>query len=106
MEITNYENELDHLESHGYVTREVYELDKRKYCLYPTQKAYDILDEIRRLKKEWDDIITEDLNEEEVEGSVEDFLQDQHKKPCEHVYVDKLFSGKKCWTCEKCGLTV
>jgi DNA-binding MarR family transcriptional regulator len=56
---------IDHLVSHGYVTREVYEQDKRKYCLYPTKKAYDILDEIRRLKKEWDDIITEDLSEEE-----------------------------------------
>ena len=58
---------IDHLESHGYVTKEVYELDKRKYCLYPTQKAYDILDEIKHLKKEWDDIITEDLSDEEKE---------------------------------------
>lgn len=56
---------IDHLVSFGYVTREVYELDKRKYCLYPTDKAYDILDEIRRLKKEWDSIITEELSDDE-----------------------------------------
>lgn len=56
---------IDHLVNHNYVTREVYAMDKRKYCLYPTQKAFDILDEIRRLKKEWDDIITEDLSDEE-----------------------------------------
>lgn len=56
---------IDHLVSYGYVTREVYELDKRKYCLYPTEMATDILGEINRLKGEWDDIITSDLSEEE-----------------------------------------
>lgn len=57
---------VEHLEKLGYITREVYSEDKRKYCLYPTQKATDIHDEIIRLKQEWDKILTEYLNEEEV----------------------------------------
>lgn len=58
---------IDHLEDNGYITKEVYESDKRKYCLFPTDKALEIIDDISRLKQEWNNIITADLSQDQID---------------------------------------
>lgn len=62
---SNVTRALAYLEQHGFVRRVQSETDRRVLLVYPTQKALDILPEIRSILKDWNEYITADINEEE-----------------------------------------
>lgn len=55
------------LEEDGFITRQPSPVDKRVLQLYPTQKALDIMDDIRGVLSCWDACISQDLTVEEKE---------------------------------------
>lgn len=58
---------LNHLEEKGYVRREENSDDKRSMLVYPTEKMLEILPQVRILAKEWNNLISKDIPEEELE---------------------------------------
>lgn len=62
---SNISRGLEHMEKLGYITREHHETDKRTYRLYPTERALQVVEEIKRIMLEWNSIIQEGLSEEE-----------------------------------------
>lgn len=57
---------LAHLEEHGYVCRKPNPEDKRQLLVYPTEKMYAILPEVRALATEWNEQLAEGISEEEM----------------------------------------
>lgn len=53
------------LEQNGFIYRTPGHKDKRVMQVFPTQKALDILPEVKRLSDEWENFITAGLTEEE-----------------------------------------
>ncbi len=64
---SNVTRSLSYLESHGFVTREHSTEDRRSILVYPTEKAYDILPQVREIIRGWNAYITEGFTEEEME---------------------------------------
>ena len=64
---SNVARQLGSLEEKGFIRRETDPSDKRNMLVYPTEKAYAVLDEIKRVNAEWDRIMLEGLSEEERE---------------------------------------
>lgn len=58
---------LNHLESHGYITRTANPEDKRQFLVYPTEKMLGILPDVRAVSGEWNNRITEGIPENELE---------------------------------------
>lgn len=65
---SNVTRNLTYLESCGYVERRQSEDDKRVTLVYPTEKAVETLPMLRAISLGWDDLVTEDLTEEELES--------------------------------------
>ncbi len=57
---------LSYLEEHGFVNREADGADKRVLHVYPTEKMLLALPEVTALAREWNRIISDGLNEEEI----------------------------------------
>ena len=64
---SNVTRHLAALEESGYVERKPSEQDKRVTLVFPTQKAYDILPTVRGVIKEWNEYLTEGMDQEELE---------------------------------------
>ena len=64
---SNVASHLGSLEEKGFIRRETDPSDKRNMLVYPTEKAYAVLDEIKRVNAEWDRIMLEGFSEEERE---------------------------------------
>ncbi|WP_167957995.1 MarR family winged helix-turn-helix transcriptional regulator [Anaerosporobacter faecicola] len=54
------------LKQDGYVVREVDELDKRGYKLYPTEKAKDVYPKIVEILDQWKEYLVMGLTDEEI----------------------------------------
>lgn len=63
---SNITRQLAVLEENGFVLRKPSETDKRAMSLYPTQKALDLLPQIRQIVQQWADYLLEDLTEDEI----------------------------------------
>lgn len=55
------------LEEQGLLTREPLSGDKRVICLYPTQKAQDMIPQLKEIMRQWDQIVAADLTQEELQ---------------------------------------
>lgn len=64
---SNVTRHLAALEESGYVERKPSDQDKRVTLVFPTQKAFDILPTVRSVIKEWNEYLTEGMDEEELE---------------------------------------
>lgn len=64
---SNVTRQVALLEHNGYVERRVSENDKRVIELYPTDKANEVLPKIMDVLHEWNDFLTEDFTEDEME---------------------------------------
>ena len=64
---SNVTRHLAQLEKNGYVERRQSEEDKRVTLVYPTQKAYDVLPQVRQVIRDWNGYLTEDFTPEEME---------------------------------------
>lgn len=62
---SNVARQLGSLEEKGFIKRETDPSDKRNMLVYPTEKAYAVLDEIKKVNAEWDRIMLEGFSEEE-----------------------------------------
>ena len=56
------------LEEAGYITRQLSATDKRVLELYPTDKARELVPQIRAQLERWNDLVAADLSPEEVES--------------------------------------
>ena len=64
---SNVTRHLAALEESGYVERKPSEQDKRVTLVFPTEKALDILPTVRSVIREWNEYLTEGMDEEELE---------------------------------------
>lgn len=64
---SNVTRHLASLEESGYVERKPSEQDKRVTLVFPTEKALDILPTVRSVIREWNEYLTEGMDEEELE---------------------------------------
>jgi DNA-binding MarR family transcriptional regulator len=53
------------LEKKGYVTKKIYDKDKRSYNLYPTKKAVELRKQMRKLAFSWNDILLCDMEKKD-----------------------------------------
>lgn len=56
------------LEEEGLITRTPCNDDKRVMKLYPTDKALELLPQINQIMEYWENLLTQDLSEEEIEA--------------------------------------
>ena len=68
---SNITRALGGLIKSGFLTKEASPQDKRTYCLYPTQKAYDIYDQILSILDETQKILCSPLSQDEQEQFLE-----------------------------------
>ena len=66
---------ITNLEKAGFVERKPSPDDRRCHLLYPTQKAMDVLPEIRAIVNDWNDYLLEEFTEEEKEALVNMMLR-------------------------------
>lgn len=64
---SNVTRAIDYMEEKGYITKSLKEDDKRICLLYPTEKLKEVYDVLVQAEKEWTNIITDGLTEEELE---------------------------------------
>lgn len=57
---------LNQLENNGCIKRTPNTEDKRQYLITPTEKLFEILPEIRKISKEWNESISEGISDEEL----------------------------------------
>ena len=57
----------EYMEEKGYITKSLKEDDKRICLLYPTDKLKEVYDVLIEAEKEWTNIITEGLSEDDLE---------------------------------------
>ena len=65
---SNVARQLAYLEKEGFVERRQSPSDGRVILVYPTQKAFDVLPEVKRVPAFWNEYITQDLTKEEKES--------------------------------------
>ena len=68
---SNVTRHLAALEESGYVERRRCEEDRRVTLVFPTEKAYAILPRLREVTREWNEYLTEGLDEAELERFAE-----------------------------------
>ena len=68
---SNVTRHLAALEESGYVERRRCEEDRRVTLVFPTKKAYAILPRLREVTREWNEYLTEGLDEAELERFAE-----------------------------------
>lgn len=64
---SNVARQAAFLEEQGYIQRRPSPSDKRVLELYPTQKALALLPAVRDILHQWDDMLTQDLTDQEIE---------------------------------------
>ena len=64
---SNVTRQLASLEENGFIERLQSPTDKRVTLVYPTQKARDVLPEVQRVLREWNEYLTEGFTDEERE---------------------------------------
>ena len=64
---SNVARQASALEEDGFITRRACEADKRCMALYPTEKTLELLPQIQKIMSEWEQLLTQDLSEEEIE---------------------------------------
>lgn len=64
---SNVTRHIAYLEKEGYIERKPDDNDKRQMLVYPTQKLRDIYPKIRDITTEWNELVSADLTEEELD---------------------------------------
>lgn len=63
---SNVTRHLAHLELEGYVERRASEEDKRETLVFPTQKMFDILPEVKDITLDWNTKLADGIDEDEL----------------------------------------
>lgn len=88
---SNVTRHLAQLEKNGYVERKQSETDKRVILVYPTEKAYAIVEEVRGISNEWKQYLMEEFSADEIE-MLTDMLHRMAKKAAD--YAAREFDGE------------
>ena len=64
---SNVARQASILEEGGFITRTPCQNDKRVMRLYPTEKALSLLPQIRQIMDAWENCLTKDLSDDEIE---------------------------------------
>ena len=64
---SNVARQAAFLEEEGYIRREPSQADRRAMELYPTEKALELLPQIKTILTDWERCITEGVTQEEME---------------------------------------
>ena len=64
---SNIARQVATLEEEGFITRVPCRDDKRVMKLYPTDKALELLPKITEILEYWEDLLTQDFTEEEIQ---------------------------------------
>ena len=81
---SNVTRQLAYLEEHGFVERKQSENDRRVTLVYPTEKAVDILPRVREVVRKWNEYLTEQFSEDELDqlqGMVERLAERAREYP-------------------------
>ena len=81
---SNVTRHLAQLEKNGYVERKQSETDKRVILVYPTEKAYAIVEEVRGISNEWKQYLMEEFSADEIE-MLTDMLHRMAKKAADYA---------------------
>lgn len=81
---SNVTRHLAQLEKNGYVERKQSETDKRVILVYPTEKAYAIVEEVRGVSNGWKQYLMEDFSADEIE-MLTDMLHRMAKKAADYA---------------------
>lgn len=81
---SNVTRHLAQLEKNGYVERKQSETDKRVILVYPTEKAYAIVEEVRGVSGEWKQYLMEGFSDDEIE-MLTDMLHRMAKKAADYA---------------------
>ena len=76
---SNVARQAAYLEEEGFITRTPSANDKRVLELYPTEKATALLPEVHAILQEWNQMLTHDLTEEEMDTVMRVLLKMQEK---------------------------
>ena len=73
---------LNYLEEKGYVLRKPLPNDKRQFSVAPTEKAFEVLPEIKAASIEWRQLVSEGIDERELEifNSVLERMQEKARE--------------------------
>jgi DNA-binding MarR family transcriptional regulator len=82
---------LNCLEENGYIKRSPLPLDKRQFCVHPTEKMLAALPEIQKASEEWMSLLSEGIPEEDllIFDSVLLRMQKKAKEIIENQEADK-----------------
>ncbi len=58
---------LNYLEEKGYITRQSLPNDKRQFSVFPTEKMFTVLPEIKAVSAEWMALLSEGITNDELE---------------------------------------
>ena len=67
---SNVARQICSLEEKGFVERRADPEDRRNLCVYPTQKAFDALPLLRKVRADWNARVLEGLSDEECAEAV------------------------------------
>lgn len=84
---SNITRQLAGLEEEGLVERTTCPKDKRVTRLYPTEKAMEMLPKIRSVTKAWEDYLTEEFTQEELQA-LEEIVARMKKKAIDWMEAD------------------
>jgi DNA-binding MarR family transcriptional regulator len=84
---------LAYLEEAGFVKRIQDPNDKRSLLVYPTEKMLEAFPEIRRIAREWNSALIEDIDEEELR-IFESVLEKMERRAVELAFGDGSEDGK------------
>lgn len=65
---SNVARQLSLLEEKGFIKRTTDPSDKRNMLVYPTEKAYAVLDKIKKVSEEWSALVLEGLSADEIKA--------------------------------------
>lgn len=65
---SNIARQLSLLEEKGFIKRTTDPSDKRNMLVYPTEKAYAVLDKIKKVSEEWSALVLEGLSADEIKA--------------------------------------
>ena len=90
---SNVARQLASLEEKGFITREADLQDKRNLLVYPTEKAFEVLPQIKKVHKEWNERILEGMSEKERDevASIAKLLSENAKR----VLEEQAMEGRK-----------
>jgi len=82
---------LNYLEERGYISRTPLTNDKRQFSIFPTQKALEVLPQIKNASKEWMELLSEGIPKSELEvfDSVLLRMQEKAREIIEKQEADK-----------------